>query len=68
MTEEEYAKHKPYAGDAKPSMQRRRVGHDYTSRRMYLITMTIEGRRPLLGRLVGEAGAASPSPVRAACR
>ena len=29
MTDEEYAKHKQYAGEAKPSMNRRRVGHDY---------------------------------------
>ena len=57
MTEEEYAAHKKYAGPAKPSMNRRRVGHDYSSRRMYLITMTVEGRRPLFGRLVGHDGA-----------
>ena len=57
MTEEEYAKRKAFAGQTKPSMQRRRVGHDYTSRRMYLVTMVIEGRRPLLGRLEGDAGA-----------
>ena len=57
MTEEEYAKHKQYAGEAKPSMNRRRLGHDYGSRRMYLITMTVEGRRPLFGRLVGSDGA-----------
>ena len=56
MTEEEYASHKQYAGDCQPSMNRRRVGHDYSSRCIYLITMTIEGRRPLLGRLVGRAG------------
>ena len=58
MTEEEYAKHKHYAGGAKPSMNRRRVGHDYRERRLYLITMTVEGRRPLFGRLVGEAAGA----------
>ena len=57
MTEEEYAARKEYAGPVKPSMNRRRVGHDYTSRRMYLITMTVEGRRPLFGRLVGHDGA-----------
>lgn len=57
MTEEEYAKHKQYADEAKPSMNRRRLGHDYGSRRMYLITMTVEGRRPLFGRLVGSDGA-----------
>ncbi len=58
MTEEEYAKHKRYAGEAKPSMNRRRVGHDYRERRLYMITMTVEGRRPLFGRLVGEAAGA----------
>lgn len=57
MNKEEYEKHKPFAGEKKPSMLRRRVGHDYESRRMYLITMTVEGRRPLLGRLVGRSDA-----------
>lgn len=43
-------------------MLRRRVGHDYESRRIYLITMTVEGRRPLLGKLVGDAEALDGSP------
>ena len=34
-------------------MTRRHVGHDYESRRMYLITITVKGRRPLLGAVVG---------------
>ena len=45
-----------------PSMTRRRVGHDYESRRMYLITMTVEGRRPLLGEVVGNPNAPEDSP------
>lgn len=57
MNKEEYEKHKPFAGEKKPSMLRRRVGHDYESRRIYLITMTVEGRRPLLGRLLGRSDA-----------
>lgn len=57
MNKEEFEKHKPFAGEKKPSMLRRRVGHDYESRRMYLITMTVEGRRPLLGRLAGRSDA-----------
>ena len=61
MDKEEYARKKPFAGPTKPSMLRRRVGHDYQSRRVYLITMTIEGRRPLLGRLVGDADAPAGS-------
>lgn len=45
-----------------PSMTRRRVGHDYESRQMYLITMTVEGRRPLLGEVVGNPNAPADSP------
>ena len=62
MDQEAFAKHKPFAGEKKPSMLRRRVGHDYESRRIYLITMTVEGRRPLLGTLVGSADAPDGSP------
>lgn len=43
-----------YAGEKIPSMTRRRLGHDYEARRMYLITITVEGRRPLLGQLMGD--------------
>ena len=52
-----YENSKAYAGELKASMLRRRIGHDYTSRRIYLITMTVEGRRPLLGKLVGNVRA-----------
>lgn len=62
MTEEEYLKHKPFAGEKIPSMLRRRVGHDYSSRCVYMVTMVVDGRRPLLGRLVGNADAAPGSP------
>ncbi len=57
MDRETFEKHKAFAGPTKPSMHRRRVGHDYQSRRIYLITMTVEGRKPLLGKLVGNAEA-----------
>ena len=43
-------------------MMRRRIGHDYSSRCVYLITMTTEGRRPLLGTLAGNADAPAGSP------
>ena len=43
-----------YAGEKIPSMTRRRLGHDYEARRMYLITLTVEERRPLLGHLAGD--------------
>lgn len=62
MDKEAFEKHKPFAGEKKPSMLRRRIGHDYESRRIYLITMTVEGRRPLLGTLVGDADAHDDSP------
>ena len=62
MDWEQYQKHKPFAGEKKPSMLRRRIGHDYESRCIYLITITIEGRRPLLGRLVGDVNAPLDSP------
>ena len=52
MDWESFEKHIAFAGEKKPSMLRRRVGHDYEQRCVYLITMTVEGRRPLLGRLV----------------
>ncbi len=62
MDWEAFEKHKPYAGEKKPSMLRRRVGHGYGSRRIYLIIMTIEGRRPILGCLVGRIDAPEGSP------
>ena len=63
MDRETYEKQKPFAGEKKPSMLRRCVGHDYTSRQMYMVTMVTEGRRPLFGKVVGscdaEAGSAN---------
>lgn len=53
MDKETYEKQRPFAGEKKPSMLRRCVGHDYTERQMYMVTMVTEGRRPLLGTLVG---------------
>lgn len=38
------------------SMQRRMMGHDYQSRCIYMITITTEGRRPVLGKLRWTAG------------
>lgn len=53
MDKDTYEKQRAFAGEKKPSMKRRCVGHDYTERQMYMVTMTVEGRRPLLGTLVG---------------
>lgn len=62
MTPEQLAKRLHFAGKAVPSMIRRREGHDYMGRRMYLITMTVEGRRPLLGTVVGNPDAEHGTP------
>ena len=55
MTEEQIAVKKEHAGEKKASMKRRDDHHDYTERRMYMITLEVEGRRPVFGRLVGDA-------------
>lgn len=57
MKREVYESQKPFAGEKKPSMQRRCVDFDYTQRMMYMVTMTIEGRRPLFGKVVGHSDA-----------
>lgn len=62
MDKETYAKQKPFAGEKKPSMLRRCVGHDYTQRRMYMITMVTENRRPLFGKVIGHSEAEEGTP------
>ena len=57
MKREVYVSQKPFAGEKKPSMLRRCVGHDYGERMMYMVTMVTEGRRPLLGHVVGRSDA-----------
>lgn len=42
-------------------MLRRCVDHDYTERRMYMVTMVTEGRKPLFGRVAGRCDAVAPS-------
>ena len=36
-----------------PSMKRRSVHNNYYSRHIYMLTLVVEGRRPILGKLVG---------------
>ena len=55
MTDEQRKAKKTFAGETKPSMKRRDDHHDYKGRRMYMITLEVEGRLPLFGRLVGDA-------------
>ena len=57
MKREVYEKQKAFAGEKKASMLRRCIDHDYTDRQMYLVTMVIEGRRPLFGEIVGRSDA-----------
>lgn len=67
MDWERYKSKKQWAGDLKPSMKRRRVGHDYQSRCIYMITLVVKDRQPLLGILRGdgetEPAFVEPSPL-----
>ena len=62
MKKETYESPKAFAGEKKPSMLRRFLGHDYTDRQMYMITMVTEGRRQLFGQVVGKSDAPKGSP------
>ena len=61
MKKETYKAQQPFAGEKKPSMFRRCVGHDYTGRQIYMITMVTEGRRQLFGQVVGRSDAPAGS-------
>ncbi len=43
MNDEQIAKKRKYAGERKDSMKRRDGHHNYSERRMYMITMEVEG-------------------------
>ena len=62
MDRKTFESQKAFAGEKKPSMQRRCVDHDYKARQMYMITMVTEGRKPLFGKVVGCSEAVEPSP------
>lgn len=55
MDEKQIAAKRKYAGERRASMKRRDDYHDYAGRRMYMITLEVEGRLPLFGRLMGDA-------------
>ena len=61
MDRAKFESQKTFAGEKKPSMQRRCVDNDYTARRMYMITMVTEGRKPLFGKVVGRSDAEETS-------
>jgi len=67
MDRERYKSKKQWAGELKPSMKRRRVGHDYQGRCIYMITLVVKERRPLLGTLMGNGETVSavvePTPL-----
>jgi len=44
-----------FAGVKIPSMKRRSNINNYYGRHIYMVTMAVEGRRPLLGRLTGSS-------------
>ena len=55
MDRKTFEQQKAFAGSLKPSMLRRCLDHDYQGRCIYLITLVIEGRRPLFGELAGKS-------------
>ena len=55
MTEEQLEAKKKNAGEKIVSMKRRDDYHDYKERRMYMITLEVEGRLPVFGHLEGDA-------------
>ena len=55
MDKNSYEKRKAFAGKKKPSMKRRCVGHDYTRRGIYMVTLIVEGRKNLFGRVYGSS-------------
>lgn len=67
MDKEQFERKRQWAGELKPSMKRRRVGHDYQRRCVYMITLAVEGRRPLLGSVTGDGETVpavfTPSPL-----
>ena len=53
--------------DTKHSMKRRGVWHNYHHQGIYMVTLAVEGRVPLLGRLVADETNKAPDEVRAMC-
>lgn len=49
--------------DTQHHMNRRSPWHNYSSKNTYMLTLVVEGRRPLLGRLAGEGVTTMGKPV-----
>lgn len=55
MNEQERQEKRHHAGDKQPSMKRRSDKNDYHGRHIYMLTLVVEGRRPLFGEVKGDA-------------
>ncbi len=64
MTREEAIARGMEVHETKHSMKRRSPWHDYSWRGIYMLTLVVEGRAPLLGVLKGNAEAPDGSPDR----
>lgn len=62
MNREEAIAHGMEVHETKHSMKRRSPWHDYHRKGTYMLTLVLEGRVPLLGRLNGKAEASLGSP------
>ena len=63
MTPEQIEEKKRFAGEKKPSMKRRSGINNYYGRHIYMLTLAVEGRRPLLGTLEGDEKTARVIPT-----
>lgn len=62
MKKKTFEQQKAFAGKKIQSMSRRKVGHDYQQRQIYMITMVTEGRKPLLGKVIGKSDGEKGTP------
>ncbi len=61
MDRKTFEQQKAFAGECIPSMKRRCLDHDYTERRMYMVTLVVEGRIKLFGEVQGRSDAPTGS-------
>ena len=54
MTPRQLEEKRRFAGAKKPSMKRRSDINNYHGRHVYMLTLVVEGRRPLLGSIEGK--------------
>ncbi|KWW31617.1 MAG: hypothetical protein AUK63_311 [bacterium P3] len=61
MDRKSFEQGKAYAGERQTSTKRCCPSHDYTDRRMYMVTLVTEGRRKMFGEVQGRSDAAKGS-------